>query len=131
MGSYGGNWTLINPFAGLVESCVTSNPVSTRFAFDLTLSRWTYSGTTSHLTYWISNASGNPHHSVHGSGVTPATLAIPEQAWSEWTGFAYNDAVGSQASTLDPPLGYRWARITRENRESSASYNIEINRLER
>lgn len=125
---YGGNWIPIDPFSQLDESAITSNIVSTRFAFDLTLSRWTYSGTTSHLTYWVSNASGNVHHSVHGSGVTPSTMAIPEQAWSEWTGFAYADA-SSIASTLDPPLGYRWARITRQG--SGASYNIEMNRLER
>jgi hypothetical protein len=125
---YGGNWTLIDPFSGLDESVVTSNVISTRFAFDLTLSRWTNSGTTSQLTYWISNASGNVHHSVHGSGVTPSTLAIPEVAWSQWTGFGHADA-SSEASTLDPPLGYRWARITRLG--SGATFEIALNRLER
>jgi hypothetical protein len=83
------------------------------------------------MTWEISNASGNPHHDLLGSGVTPATNGIPEVAWSQWTSFgsyAMPHAT-SIATTFDPPLGYRWARVMREN--SGASHQIWINRLER
>jgi hypothetical protein len=128
---HGGTWHVIDPFNGLDESVLTSNVVSTRFAFDLTVSHYTTSGTTSWMTWEISNASGIPHHSTSASGVTPATLGVPEDAWSQWTSFgsyALPHAT-SKATTFDPPLGYRWARVQRSN--SGASHQIWVNRLER
>jgi hypothetical protein len=128
-GAYGGNWTYINPFGPLDESVLTSNIVSTRFAWDVTASFYTISGTTNEHVWWVSNASGNPHHSVHGTGTTPSLAGIPEASWSQWTSFGHIDAAVSGASFIDPPLGFRWARITRE--ASGASITVQVNRLER
>jgi len=128
-GSYGGNWTYIDPFSALDVSVLTSNIVSTRFAWDVTASFYTTSGTTNEHKWWVSNASGNPHHSVHGSGMTPSTNGIPEASWSNWTSFCHIDAAVSGASFIDPPLGFRWARITRQ--ASGASVVVAVNRLER
>jgi hypothetical protein len=118
---YGGNWVFIDPFSGVPESVVTSNVISTRFAFDLTVSHYTTSGVTSTMTYETSNASANPF-----TGGT-----INEAAWSQWTSFGSYAMPHptSKATTFDPPLGYRWARIVREN--SGASHQINVHRLER
>jgi hypothetical protein len=129
MKAYGGTWQYINPFGPLDESVVTSNVVSTRFAWDITASYYTTSGTTDEYKWWVSNASGNVHDGTHGSGVTPSINGIPEASWSHWTSFGHIDAAVSGASFIDPPLGFRWARITREN--SGASIVVQLNRLER
>ena len=105
-----------NPFRGLAESATTSNVIDTRLTFDVTLSWRTTSGTTSTTTYQLSNGDGLRN-----------TQAIPETSWSDWTVFG-NTGVSGQPSlvtTLDPPLGYRWARILREN--SGASFEVFMN----
>ncbi len=105
-----------NPFLRLAESAVTSNLVDTRYAFDVTLSWRTTSGTTSITTYQISNGDGLKN-----------TSSIPETSWSDWTVLGTIGITGqpSLVTTLDPPLGYRWARILREN--SGASLEIFMN----
>jgi hypothetical protein len=119
--------TYIDPFSGLNASVLTSNIVSTRYAFDMTLSVYTTAGSSSTYTYQVSNASGNPHDGVLSSGNTPSTLGIPEASWSNWTDLLTNLVSG--ATTWDPPLGYRWARIMRTG--SDASVTVDINRWER
>ena len=118
---YGGNWSWVDPFSGVAESALTSNVVSTRFAFDLTVSHFTTSGVTSWMTWEISNASAE-----HFRGET-----IPEAAWSGWTSFGSYSVPHptSKATTFDPPLGYRWARVLRT--ASGASHSITVARLER
>ena len=126
---YGGNWTYIDPFSGLDESVITSNVVSTRFAMDVTASFYTTSGKTDELKWWVSNASGNMHTGVQSSGFTPSISGIPEASWSHWTSFGHIAAAVSGASFIDPPLGFRFARITRT--PSGGSFVVQINRLER
>jgi hypothetical protein len=111
----------VNPFQGLAESITTSNVVDTRFAFDITLSWRTTSGVTSVLTYQTSNDNTN----LHGT--------ITEATWSDWTVIGTTGGF-SGSSTLDPPLGYGWARILREvppASASSASFAIDMNVLYR
>jgi hypothetical protein len=119
---YGGVWNWIDPFSGVAVSALTSNVVSTRLAFDLTVSYFTVSGTTSTLTWEISNSTINDV--FHGG-------TIPEASWSQWTSFGSyaQPHVSSKATTFDPPLGYRWARILREG--SGATFNITVGRFER
>jgi len=111
------------PFTGQVESDSTSSVIDTRYAFDVTVSWRTTSGTTSIFTYQISNdfdgvaASANP----------------ADASWSDWTAFGDSSLFGvnSLTSTFDPPLGYAWARLLRENRASSSSMDIDIHVLYR
>lgn len=105
-----------NPYQGLAESAVTSNIVDTRYVFDLTLSIISTSGGTSTHTWQLSN---------DRSGLTSA--GIGEAGWSHWTVFGETDA--SEVSTLDPPLGYAWARVLRET--SGGSYELQVHKLYR
>jgi hypothetical protein len=118
---YGGVWSYIDPFSGVAVSTTTSNVISTRYAYDLTVSYFTTSGVTSTLTWEISNSSMNPF-----IGET-----IPEGSWSQWTSFGSYAVphATSKATTFDPPLGYRWARIVRE--ASGATFAITVGRFER
>lgn len=103
-----------DPFVGLAESIVTSATIDTRYAFDVTVSWRTTSGTTSINTYQLSNDPARNFES------------ITEATWSHWT--TYGTIGGfSGSTTFDPPLGFRWARILREN--SGATFDVDINVL--
>jgi hypothetical protein len=108
----------INPYQDLAASIVTSNLIDTRDAFDLTLSWRTASGTSSVLSYQISNASQNP---AFGE-------SIPEASWSHYTLFGLL-GIPSTSTFFEPPLGFRWARCLRT--VSGGSYVIEINKFVR
>lgn len=86
-----------DPYSGLPESAVTSNPIDLRDAFDFTLSARTSAGTASTWTYQVSNWSG--YVGIHG--------APPEATFSDWTSV-------SGATVLAPILGVRYARILRD-----------------
>ena len=111
----------VNPFQGVAESAVTSNTIDTRYAFDIGCSFYTASGTTNEHYWWISNDLAPYTHSDGAHTVTEAT-------WSRFTTFADVDAAVSGASFFDPPLGFRWARITRET--SRASVTVYVNIME-
>ncbi len=119
---YGGVWNWIDPFSGVAVSALTSNVISTRYAYDLTVSYFTVSGVPSTHTWEVSNSSINDV--FHGG-------TIPEASWSEWTSFGSYAVphATSKATTLDPPLGFRWARILREG--SGATLDITVGRFER
>jgi hypothetical protein len=128
---YGVGSTLLNPFSNLSESVVTSNAFFTGAAFNLTLSYRTDSGVTSTLTWQISDDEGDAHDETHGSGLTPSTCGIAEASWSHYTSFGSVEQLSETfpTKTLSVPLGYRWARILREN--SGASFVFELVRVER
>lgn len=105
----------IDPYVGLAASVVTSDTVDTRDAFNLTLSWRTSSGTSSILSYQVSNSSLGP-------------ASVPEASWSHYTIFGLT-GLGATSATFAPPTGYRWARVVRT--VSNASYVVEINKLVR
>jgi len=96
----------INPFRGLAESVITSNPLDCRDAFDISLSFQTTSGTSSVFTYLVSNHSGHPD-------------TIPQTSWSHWTLVIPPSGV----SVLEPPLSFRYAAIMRP--ASGASWQFD------
>ena len=106
-----------DPFAGVAVSVTTSNIIDTRYVFDLTLSIISTSGGTSTHTWQLSNDGSN----LRGTAVPP------EASWSHWTILGETDA--SEVSTLDPPLGYAWARVIRE--ASGGSYDLQVHKLYR
>jgi hypothetical protein len=95
-----------NPFRGLAESVLTSNPLDCRDAFDISLSFQTTSGTSSVFTYMVSNYSGVPDN-------------IPATSWSHWTLVIPPSGV----SVMEPPLSYRYAAIKRP--ASGASWQFD------
>lgn len=102
-----------NPYEGLAESVVTSNPLVLRDAFDFTLSTHTTAGTASVLTYQTSNWTGRL-----GDGNPP------EATYSDWTTFT-----PSAATVIAPILGVPYARILRT--PSSASHVFLAHKLVR
>lgn len=89
-----------DPYRGLAVSVVTSNPMHTRDAFDLSVSWHTTAGSSSTFTYQVSNAT--------------SIEAIAEKEWSNVTSF-----FPSVGSYFQPPLGFRYARILRSVSGSS------------
>ena len=102
----------IDPFEGLAASIVTSNVIDCRDAYLFTLSCRTISGTSSVLSYELSNST---------LGITE----IPEASWS------FNTLIGlaSGKSVYNMPVGVRFARVRRT--VSGGSYVLEGNKLVR
>lgn len=88
-----------DPFAG-TSSATTSNVVDLRYAFEWTLSFRTTAASLSTTTLQLSNAEGG----------VPRSIA--ETAWSTWTVIG-TAGLPSGHTTLEPPLGYRFARFIR------------------
>lgn len=80
------------------SSNTTSEVIDCRDAFDLAISAYTSAGTTSVLTYQVSNYTGR-------IGLL-AEATIPEGSWSNWTVFT-----PSESTIMSPILGARYARI--------------------
>lgn len=80
----------------------TSEVVDCRDAFDITVSLYTSAGTTSVMTWQVSNWTGR-------YGV-PADGSIPAATWSNWTNFS-----PSGATAFAPILGVRYARLLKES----------------
>jgi hypothetical protein len=91
----------INPYKGLADSVITSNPFHLMDAFDWSYSWYTTSGATSRTTLELSNSGADD------------SADIPEASWSRWTVFGHTKPPGSGASTEFPPLGVRWGRFRR------------------
>jgi hypothetical protein len=97
----------VNPFQGVAESATSSNVLDCRDAFDISLSFRTLSGTSSVLSYWVSNSSVN-HPDL-----------VAENSWSHWTTIIPPSGV----SVLEPPLSFRWARVSRPASGASWEFN--------
>lgn len=102
-----------DPFRGLAESIKTSNVLDARDAFDISVSIYITSGTSSVLSYQVS-----------GSSVGPDSIA--EASWSLWTNYIAPSGNSSNASVIEPPLSYPWHRILRP--ASGASFQINWNK---
>jgi hypothetical protein len=107
-----------NPYDGLAASVVTSHIIDTRDAFDMSLTAYIASGTSSLFTYQVSNNSAG--------GVPSSLSGIPEASWSNWTLYVAPSGNSSFASCLELPISYRWGRIVRT--VSGASFVIEVNK---
>lgn len=101
-----GAFVRFDPYRSLAASVVTSNVIDQRDAFDLSVSVHTTAGSTSTFTWQISN-----HSVVDG---------IPEASWS-----AFTVVIPSTATYLQPPLGFRYARIVRTVSDASFVFNIQ------
>jgi hypothetical protein len=97
----------VNPFAGVAESALTSNVLDCRDAFDISMSFNTTSGTSSVLTYYVSNSS------VEKPG------DVPQTSFSAWTTIVPPSTV----SVFEPPLSFRWAVVKRP--ASGCSWQID------
>lgn len=97
----------VNPFAGLAESVLTSNVLDCRDAFDISMSFNTTSGTSSVLTYLVSNSS------------VESPALVPQTSFSQWTLIVPPSGV----SVLEPPLSFRYAAVKRP--ASGASWQID------
>ena len=111
----------VNPFDGLADaSHLTSNVIDTRDAFDITLSYRTTSGTTTTFTYQVSNAHKQDD--------------IAAASWSTYTSYVFT---ASGTSSMEPPLGYRYARVIKVDGSASstpgtsAALTVEINKMVR
>ena len=101
-----------DPYDGLAASIVTSHVIDTRAADRFTLSVRTSSGTSSVLSYEVSN-------STLGIG------DIDANSWSHVTLFG----LVSGKTVLQPIVGAAWARVIRT--VSNASYILEAHIQER
>lgn len=97
----------VNPFSELAESVLTSNTLDCRDAFDISMSFLTTSGTSSVLTYLVSNSS------------VERPELVPQTSFSHWTLIVPPSGV----SVMEPPLSYRWAAVKRP--ASGASWQID------
>lgn len=104
----------VNPFHGLGYSTRTSNVIDLRDAFD-----WSYS------YYTIAAGAGRVHTLQLSDANDPDNIAAA--GWSTWT--SWTPAVPSGATIKFPPLGVRFARITRA--ASGTTTVIDINKLVR
>lgn len=103
-----------DPFGGMAASVVTSHILDCRDAFDISLSWYTTSGTSSMFTYQVSGSS--LELGSDGSSIAAGS-------WSNWT-FVL---LPSGASVMEPPLGVPYARILRT--VSGASIQMDWNKL--